>query len=338
MSLDSLPSTIRAVGVKEYGDLDAIQQLELPTPLPKPNQLLVKVEYGGVNWVDAAFRAGRAPPAFPVSPPPKALGSEAAGIIVALPTDEAVLSNEEYKVRGFRVGGKVAILGDGAFAEYMSVAWTNAFSLPDGVSTRDGAAAMMQGLTALTFVNEAYNVQAGEKVLVHTVAAGSVSRGATVIGTTSTPEKAEIAKAHGATHVILYKQEDVVKRVLELTDGKGVDVIFDAVGKDTFESDLQMIRKRGTIVNYGSTTGPIPPFDLRRFMQKNIKFTYVTAMAYCEDPKEARKWFEELWRLVANGTLKMLIHEYPFTAEGVKQTQQDMATGKSVGKLLVKIA
>ncbi|RPD63726.1 NAD(P)-binding protein [Lentinus tigrinus ALCF2SS1-6] len=348
MSLDSLPSTMRAIGINKYGDLDAIEQLELPTPKPKPSELLVKVEYGGVNWIDSAFRSGIIPAVFLSAPPPKALGAEAAGTIVALPTDEGVLSSEDYKARGFHVGGRVAVWCQGAFSEYIVAPWTNAALIPNDISTRDAAAAMMQGMgfTAVTLISEAYNVQQGDHVLVHTVAGGMglclaqliAARGATVIGTTSTPEKAEIAKAHGATHVILYKQEDVAKRVLELTDGKGVDAIFDAVGKDTFESDLKMIKKRGTIVGFGSMSGPIPPFDLRRFMEKNVKFTYTTAMIYGEDPKEALKWYNEVWRLVANGTLKMRINEYPFTAEGVKASQEDMTSRKSVGKLLIKVA
>ncbi|RDX41041.1 NAD-P-binding protein [Lentinus brumalis] len=345
MSLNPLPLTMRAVGINKYGDIDAIEDLTLPVPQPNPNEILVKVEYGGVNWLDMGYRSGTVP--FPSPPPPKPLGGEAAGTIVSLPTDEGVLSDEQYRARGFHVGGKVAIWGNGAFAEYISAPWTNVFSIPDGVSTRDGAASMIQGFSALVLMSEAYNVQPGDRVLVHTVAGGMglcfaqliAARGATVIGTTSTPEKAEIAKAHGAAHVILYKQEDVVKRVLELTDGKGVDAIFDGVGKDTFESDLKMIRKRGTIVGYGTISGPLPPFDLRRFMQKNVKFTYATAMLYAEDPKEAREWFEGVFRLVADGTLKMRIHaEYPFTAQGVQKSQTDMVNGTSVGKLLIKIA
>ncbi|KAI0717241.1 NAD-P-binding protein [Cerioporus squamosus] len=345
MSLNTLPSTMRAVGINKYGDLDAIEDLVFPVPKPNPGEILVKVAYGGVNWLDTGYRSGMVP--FPIPPPPKPLGGEASGTIVALPSDEAVLSNEEYKARGFRVGNKVAIWGNGAFAEYMSALWTQVSSLPDLVSMRDGAAAMIQGFSALTLMTEAYNVQPGECVLVHTVAGGvglcfaqlMAARGATVIGTTSTPEKAEIAKAYGAAHVILYKQEDVVQRVLELTGGKGVDVIFDAVGKDTFESDLKMIGKRGTIVGFGAASGPPPVFELTRFMEKNVKFMYVNSLMYAEDPKEARKWFDEVFRLVASGTLKMRIHkEYPFTAQGVRESQSDMMKGASVGKLLVKIA
>ncbi|KAI0717224.1 NAD-P-binding protein [Cerioporus squamosus] len=345
MAAASLPSTMRAVGINKTGDFDVIEQLELPVPVPKPDEILVKVEYAGVNFLDSGIRRGMGPLA--VSKFPQILGSEAGGTIVQLPTDEGVLSDEEYKVRGLRVGAKLGPRGVGAFAEYMIGSWTDVIPLPDGVSTREGAAAMIQGLTALTIMSDAYDVKPGDRVLVHTVAGGVglclaqliAARGATVIGTTSTPEKAEIAKAHGAAHVILYKNEDVVQRVLELTDGKGVDAIFDGVGKDTFEGDLKVIRKRGTIVSYGFISGLVPPFQLLRFMEKGVKYTFAAGTHYIEDPKEARKWFDEVYRLVANGTLKMLIHkEYPFTAEGVQQSQRAIENGTSIGKLVIKIA
>ncbi|RPD63772.1 NAD-P-binding protein [Lentinus tigrinus ALCF2SS1-6] len=342
----ALPSKMRAVGISKTGDsFEVIEELELPLPKLQSDEILVKVEYAGVNWLDTAVRKGTFP--VPIPPLPQPLGAEAAGTIVALPTDQSVLSDEEYSIRGFRIGAKVALVSCGAFAEYMAVSWKYVVPLPDEVSTRDGAAAMIVGITALTIINEAYDVKAGDRVLVHTVAGGVglclaqliAARGATVIGTTSTPEKAEIAKAHGAKHVILYKNEDFVQRVLELTEGKGVDAIFDSVGKDTFEGDLKVIKKRGTIVGFGATSGPMPPFQLLGFMQKCIKYTAAVASVYIEDPKESRKWFGELYRLVADGTLKMLIHkEYPFTASGVQQSQKDMVNGTSIGKLVIKIA
>ena len=142
----------------------------------------------------------------------------------------------------------------------------------------------MAGMTAVTLISEAYNVQPGDTVLVHTVAGGMglslaqliAARGATVIGTTSAPSKAAIAKAHGASHVVLYKDEDVVQRVLALTGGKGVDAIFDGVGKDTFEIDLKVIKTSGTIVGYGVTSGMVPPFQLLGFMEKNVKYTFAS--------------------------------------------------------------
>ena len=221
-----------------------------------------QVEYAGVNFLDIRQRQG----GFPSPTLPMALGAEAAGTIVALPTDETILNSEAFQKRGFQVGGKVACvsctpsmsmflrlpntliqpllqfgINTGTFAEYTLANWSAVLPLPPTVSTRVGAASPVQGLTALSFVAEAYDVRAGDRVLVHTVAGGlglwfaqlCKQRGAVVIGTTSTAEKAELARAHGADHVILYRDEDVAARVLEITNDEGVHAVFDGVGKDT---------------------------------------------------------------------------------------------------------
>ena len=184
----------------------------------------------------------------------------------------------------------------GSLQEYVAVDWnTTVFTVPDIVSTRIAAAALLQGLTALSQVTESYNVQKGDTVFVHTVAGGvglllaqiAKARGATVIGTTSTPEKAALAKAHGADHVILYKNENTVERVLELTDGKGANVIYDGVGKITcvfsanssvlslmccrFDDDFKMIKRKGTIVSFGNASGPVEPVTLFKLTEKNVK-------------------------------------------------------------------
>ena len=232
---------------------------------------IYQVEYAGVNFLDIHQREG----SFPSPTLPFALGAEAAGTIVVLPTDETVLNSEAFRKRGFQVGGKVACvsstpsmfpflrlptrsqppppqlllqfgISSGTFAEYTLAEWFAVTPLPPAVSPRIGAASIVQGLTALTFASESYAVRAGDHVLVHTVAGGlglwlaelCKRRGAVVIGTTSTPEKAALAKAHGADHVILYREEDVVARVLEITEGEGVHAIFDGVGKDTYVSDF----------------------------------------------------------------------------------------------------
>ncbi|KAI0711294.1 NAD-P-binding protein [Earliella scabrosa] len=339
----SLPAKMQAIGINRTGDFDVIEKLELPVPQNAPGNVLVKVHYGGVNFIDTYYRKGL----YSISSFPQTLGVEGAGEIVALPTDGQVLGNEEYKLRGFKLGGRVAVYGLGAFAEYVSVPWAKAFPLPDGVPTRTAAAALTQGGTALTFVTEAYNVQKGDTVLVHTVAGGLgllfaqliKARGATVIGTTSTPEKAAIAKAHGADHVILYKQEDTVQRVLELTNGEGVHAIFDGVGKDTFEADFKMIRRKGTIVSVGNASGAVPPFPPLKLVEKNVRLLRPTLGNYIYTPEEGRVYNAQLWKLIADGTLKINIHgEYPFTAEGVQQAQKDLTGGKTVGKVLIKIA
>ena len=167
----------------------------------------------------------------------------------------------------------------GSHATYISVPPKFVYSVPDAISTKIAAAAALQGLTAVTFTEEGYDVKKGDIILVHTVAGGLgllfsqliKSRGATVIGTTSTREKAELAKAHGADHVILYREENTVQRVLELTEGRGVDAIFDGVGKDTFDANFEMIKRKGTIVSVGNASGAVEPFSLLRLVQKNVK-------------------------------------------------------------------
>jgi len=179
------------------------------------------------------------------------MGSEAAGTIVGLPTDQTVLNDPEYKKRTLEKGGKVAVSHLGSLAEYMVVPWTAVFPIPTGVTALTAAAGLLQGLTTTSFMEEAYNVQKGDIILIHTVAGGlgllmcqlAKSRGATVIGTTSTKEKAALATGHGADHVILYTEEDTVKRVLEITNGEGVHAVFDGVGKDTcvFQRGLSFV-------------------------------------------------------------------------------------------------
>ncbi|KAJ3575232.1 hypothetical protein NP233_g1222 [Leucocoprinus birnbaumii] len=275
---------------------------------------------------------------YPLKDFPAIIGKETAGTIVALPTDPAVLENPTFKKNGFVVGKKVAADFNGSHAEYIAVPWKVVYPLPNGVSTRDGAAGMLQGLTAVSFVEEAYKVKKGDVILVHTIAGGlgllfaQLGRhaGATVIGTTSTAEKAKIAKAHGADHVILYTQEDTVKRVLELTNGEGVDAIFDGVGKTTFDDDFKMIKRKGTLVSVGNASGAVEPFSILRLVEKNVKLLRPTMSNYVYTPEEAHYYGQKLWRLVEEGVLKLnIFKEYPFTAEGVQQAQRDLTGGKT---------
>ena len=229
---------------------------DIQTPVLSLVDTLFQVEYFGVNFIDTYYRSGL----YKFKELPAVLGSEAAGIIVSLPTDQDVLNNETYKLKNFVVGGKVAVVRPpslyillihieniivqtflGIHATYISVPWKSVFPVPSSVSTQVASASLLQGITAVSFFEEAYKVKKGDTILVHTVAGGlgllfaQLGRhiGATVIGTTSTPAKAHLAKANGANYVILYPVEDTVKRVLELTNNEGVDAVFDGVGKDT---------------------------------------------------------------------------------------------------------
>ncbi|KAJ7155925.1 NAD(P)-binding protein [Mycena crocata] len=342
--MSSIPTERNAIGINEIGDFDVITKVKVPLKVGATD-IVVKTDFLGINFIDTYYRKGL----YPLKEFPAVIGTEAAGTILALPTDKAVLEDADFKKRGYTVGAKVAVGGGGAFglhSDYVSVPWKAVHVLPVGVSTQIGAAALLQGLTALTFVEEAHNVKKGETILVHTVAGGLgllfaqliKARGATVIGTTSTPEKAELARANGADHVILYKEEDTVQRVLELTNGVGVDAVFDGVGKDTFDNNFKLLKRKGTLVSVGNASGAVPPFAPIRLVEKNLKLLRPTVGNYAFTPEELHHYTSELFALVAAGTLKIKLHkEYPFTAEGAKQAQKDLTGGKSTGKLLIKV-
>ncbi|KDQ63083.1 hypothetical protein JAAARDRAFT_29081 [Jaapia argillacea MUCL 33604] len=339
----TLPSTIKAITIAKTGDPEVLEVTEQPFPKIEPGHVVVKIQSGGVNFIDTYFRKGL----YPITTFPAVLGMEAAGTIVQLPTDEKVVNDPDFKKRGYEVGSKVAVMVMGVHAEFVSVPWIKTYPIPAAVSSRVAAGSLLQGLTAITFLNEAYNIQQGDKILVHTVAGGlglilaqyAKYRGATVIGTTSTKEKAELAKAHGADHVILYKDEDVVAKVLELTGGEGVEAIFDGVGKDTFEANFKMIKRKGTIVSLGNASGAVPPFPPLKLTERNVKLLRPSAINYLVTPDETLKYGTELYDLIARGIIKINIYkEYPFTGEGVAQAQTDLVGGKSTGKLLIKIA
>ncbi|GBE89021.1 Probable quinone [Sparassis crispa] len=339
----SFPSRISAITISKTGDFDVIEKTEVPFPKSEPGHVLVKTSYGGVNFIDTYYRKGL----YPIKTFPFVVGSESAGTIAALPADQSVLADEEFKLREFKIGGKVAVYGPGAFAEYVSVPWDSVFPVPDAVTLNTAAAALTQGATAITFMNEAYDVRKGDTVFVHTVAGGlglifaqyAKLRGATVIGTTSTEAKAAIARAHGADHVILYPVEDTVQRTLEITNGEGVNVVFDGVGKDTFENDFKILRRKGTLVSVGNASGAVPPFSPLKLAEKNLRLLRPTLGNYVATPAEGRRYSTELYTLIAQGALKINVHrEYPFTAEGVQQAQKDLTGGKTTGKLVIKIA
>ncbi|KAF8808020.1 NAD(P)-binding protein [Phlegmacium glaucopus] len=343
--MSNYPPTVEAMTIPNIGGIEVIQKTTIPFPKVNPGDIVIKVDYFGINFIDTYFRSGL----YKYNAFPAVLGKEAAGTIVALPTDQDVLNNETFKKQGFVVGGKVATDFLGSHATYVSVPWKVAYPVPASVSTQVAAAALLQGLTAVSFFEEAYKVKKGDTILVHTVAGGlgllfaQLGRrvGATVIGTTSTQAKADLAKANGADHVILYPVEDTVKRVLELTNNEGVDAVFDGVGKDTFDNNFKMIKRKGTIVSVGNASGAVAPFSLPKLVEKNVKLLRPTMANYVFTPEEAAHYGKELLDLVEKNELKIKIFkEYPFTAEGVQNAHRDLteAGGKTTGKLLIKVA
>ncbi|KAF5368377.1 hypothetical protein D9758_002468 [Tetrapyrgos nigripes] len=340
--MSGLPDTIEAICIEKTGGFEVIEKKTLPFPKVDPGNVVVKVEYLGVNFIDTYYRQGL----YPYKEFPAVLGKETSGTIVALPTDPNVLNNPDYIKAGYKVGGKVACDWLGSHATYASIPWLKVYPIAHDVSTRVAAAGLLQALTAVTFFEEAYEVKKGDIILIHTVAGGlgllmaqlAKHIGATVIGTTSTKEKAELAKAHGADHVILYPVEDTVARVLEITNGEGVHAVFDGVGKDTFDNNFKLLRRKGTLVSVGNASGAVPPSPPIKLIEKNLKLLRPTMNNYVVTPEEVHYYNNKVWDLISSGVLKInIFKEYPFTAEGVQQAQKDLTGGKTTGKLIVKV-
>ncbi|MEL6382126.1 MAG: quinone oxidoreductase [Cyanobacteria bacterium J06626_18] len=251
---------MNAVNVTAFGEADSLRVSQVPIPTPNTNEVLVRNRAIGVNFVDTQHRAGQP---YPVNLP-LILGIEAAGEVVALGEQVSHIS----------LGQRVAIAGHmvGIYAEYCACPEDVLIPLPDSVGYEQAASCLLQGMTAHALSHEAYSIQAEDTVLVQAAAGGvgflltqiAKLRGATVIGTCSTPEKAAAIRALGGDRVILYTQADVVKEVMDLTNGAGVHAVFDAVGKTTFDAGLEVLRPQGSLVIYGLTSGNVPPFDINR--------------------------------------------------------------------------
>ena len=252
---------MKAVQIDKIGGPEVLQfQPDHPVPTPGEGQLLVKNNISGINYIDTYFRTGLYP-----SPKPEVLGREGAGTVVAL--------GSGANPHDFKVGDRVAWLGTSGYAEYTAVAAEKTIKIPDGITDEDAIASFLSGLTVLTFAKETYAVKKGDWVLLHAAAGGAgflmtqilKSIGAKVIGTAGGAEKVALVKSLGADVVIDYRKEDGkdwVKKVKEVTGGEGVDVIYDSVGKDTWEGDLEAVKRKGTIVWFGNASGPVPPLPL----------------------------------------------------------------------------
>lgn len=254
MSSTSIPSTQKAILVPEPGGPDVLKYTEShAVPTLSDGQVLVKNNFAGVNYIDTYFRTGLYPPPGGL---PLVLGQEAAGTIAKVQGDNPL---------GFKEGDRVVWMAGRGYAEYSAVPADRVVKIPDGISDEDAVGGFLMGMTALSLIKEAYPVKKGETVLVHAAAGGMGlllcqllrDLGATVIGTAGGPEKTKLAKENGATHVIDYKASSGpswVEQVLKLTDGKGVDVTFDGVGKDTWEGSLEVAKRKSKVVYYGNGT------------------------------------------------------------------------------------
>lgn len=325
------PTTQRAVRIHKTGSLDIVQyDTDAPIPDISDSQILINTSYAGINFVDNYFVDGTY-----ASQLPHTLGREGAGTVVKIGS----------KVSNFKVGDRVGYFHPDAFSEYSALeSSARVARLPDGVSEELAAASILQGLTALTFVNEAYSVKKDDYVLIYAAAGGAGGlfvqlahlRGAHVIGVVSTEEKAQIARGYGAEFIINYRKESIAQRVNEITSGKGVIAAFDAVGKDTYEATLQSISRKGFFISYGNASGQIPPLELLRLAEKNIIFSRPNLTNYVYTPEEWNHYSSELFRLLEDGKLKINISKvYPLSE--TQQAMKDLYSGKTTGKLLIKV-
>ena len=318
----------KAIRIHEHGGPEVLRWEDVEVGAPGPGQVRVKHSAVGLNYIDTYQRSGLYPLELPLT-----LGMEGAGVVEELGEG----------VSGLAVGDRVAYPAPlGSYAEARLAPADRMIKLPDGIEDRQAAAMMLQGLTVQYLIRQTHRVQAGETVLFH-AAAGGVGLiacqwlkhlGATVIGTVGSAEKAEFAKAHGCTHTINYREEDFVERVKELTGGEGVPVVYDGVGKDTFEGSLQCISPLGLMVTFGNSSGPVPAFELGRLAPLGSLFiTRPTLMTYSAKRADLEAMAAELFEVVLSGAVKIEINQtYPLaeTAQAHRDLEARKTTGSTV--------
>jgi NADPH:quinone reductase len=322
-------ASMKAIQVKQVGGPEVMQLGELPIPEPKANEAVVKLTASGVNFIDVYVREGRYKSPLPVVP-----GQEGAGVVTAIGTD----------VTSVKVGDRVAwtsVLG--TYAGYAAVPADRLVPVPKGVSDQQAAAAMLQGMTAHYLTHDTYPLKQGKIALVHAAAGGvglllvqmAHNIGARVIATVSTEEKAELARGAGAHDVILYSRSDFEAETKRLTAGKGVDVVYDSVGKTTFEKGLNVLRPRGMMVLFGGSSGAVPPFDPMVLAQKgSLYLTRPTLVAYIATRDELLARSSSVFGMISAGKLKLRIeHTYPLTE--AQQAHRDLEARKTSGKILL---
>ena len=302
---------------------------DLPVPVPSSGQVLIKIAATGVNFIEIYFREGRYKAPLPLIP-----GSEAAGTVEAIGDG----------VTGFAVGDRVASTSVmGSYAEYALVPASQLVHIPAELDLKLAAAVILQGMTAHYLSHSTYPLKAGDTALIHAAAGGTGqllvqmahARGARVLATVSTEAKAELAREAGADEVILYTEADFEAETKRHTDGRGVDVVYDSVGKTTFEKSLNCLRPRGMMVLFGGSSGAVPPFDLIQLSTRGSLFvTRPTLKDYIATRADLEWRADDVFKGVATGRLKVRSeHQYPL-AEAA-QAQIDIAARSTTGKLLL---
>ncbi len=321
---------MRAIRVHEPGGPEALRLEEVPTPEPGPGQVRVRLEYSGVNFIDVYHRTG-----FYKLPLPFTPGSEGAGVVDAVGDG----------VDDVRVGDRVAYAGQpGSYAERAIVSASRVVPVPSDVDLQLAAAVMLQGMTAHYLTHSTFPLKEGDVALVHAAAGGvglllvqlAKRRGARVIGTTSTEEKAALARDAGADHVILYTKEDFAEAVRRLTDGRGVDVVYDSVGKTTFDGSLASLRPRGMLVTFGQSSGPVPPFDVLRLSRGSLFLTRAVMGDYIATRDELLWRARDLFEWIGRGELSVRIDRV-LPLEDAAEAHRLLEGRKTAGKVVLRV-
>jgi NADPH2:quinone reductase len=315
--------------IHQTGGPEVMQWEDIEVGDPGPGEIRLRHEVVGLNFIDANQRSG----AYPLKSLPAVMGMEGAGVIEAL--GDGVSG-------GFAKGDRVSYcMALGSYAEERIISARHLIKLGDDTSTETAAAATLQGLTAQYLVRQLYPVKAGDTVLVQAAAGGvglllcqwAKHLGATVLGTVGTADKADLAKAHGCDHPILYREIDFAEAVMDLTGGAGANVVYDAVGVDTFDKGIDCLAERGWMVSYGQSSGRVPPLETTRLAPKALNVTRGGLLYFVKDPKVRAQNAAELFGLIKDGALKIEINQrYPLSEAARAHTELEgrATTGSSV--------
>jgi NADPH:quinone reductase len=320
----------KAIRIHETGGPEVLRWEDVEVGRPGPGQIRIRNTACGLNFIDTYHRTGL----YPVPQLPTVIGMEGAGVIEEVGED----------VSDFNVGQRVTFATPpmGAYAEARLMPAARAIPIPDGIDDQVAAAMMLKGMTVQYLIRQIYKVKAGDTILTHAAAGGvglilgqwAKHLGATVIGTVGTDEKAELATANGCDHVIVYTRENFTERVKEITDGKGVPVVYDSVAAATFEGSLDCLQPRGLMVSFGNASGPVPPFNLGMLAQKGSLFiTRPTLMHYTLSREDLITVANDLFEVVGGGHVKIAINQtYPLsdTAQAHADLEGRKTTGSTV--------
>jgi NADPH2:quinone reductase len=317
---------VKGIRVYQPGGPEAMEYVDIDLAAPGPGEAVVRVEAIGVNFIDVYHRTGLYPLPLPFTP-----GSEAAGVVEAIGPG----------VTEVQVGDRVVYSHVGSYAERALVPATKLVTLPEGIDARTAAAALLQGVTAQYLTSSTYPLQGGEKVLIHAAAGGvggilvqmAKARGSYVYATAST-SKLDVVREAGADYVIDYTTTDFEAEIMRETNGEGLDVVYDSVGRTTFDSSLNCVRVRGMLVMYGQSSGPVPPFDVLRLAKKSIYLTRPTLVHFTTKRDELLARSRELFDAILSGAVRIRVDRtIPLSEAG--EAHRLLESRKTVGKLVL---